>query len=79
MRKTDNLIGESEAFLTVLDQTSRLAPLDRPILIIGERGTGKELIAQRLHYLSRRWDQPLGLAKLRRAERGGNRFRAVWP
>ncbi|WEM41419.1 phage shock protein operon transcriptional activator [Photobacterium sp. DA100] len=59
MRKTDNLIGESEAFLTVLDQTSRLAPLDRPILIIGERGTGKELIAQRLHYLSRRWDQPL--------------------
>lgn len=59
MRKIDNLIGESEAFLTVLDQTSRLAPLDRPILIIGERGTGKELIAQRLHYLSRRWDQPL--------------------
>lgn len=59
MRKTDNLIGESEAFLTVLDQTSRLAPLDRPVLILGERGTGKELIAQRLHYLSRRWDHPL--------------------
>ncbi|MDX1301982.1 phage shock protein operon transcriptional activator [Photobacterium sp.] len=59
MRKADNLIGESEAFLSVLDQTSRLAPLDRPILILGERGTGKELIAQRIHYLSRRWDQPL--------------------
>ncbi|MGF1686057.1 phage shock protein operon transcriptional activator [Photobacterium japonica] len=59
MRKPDNLIGESEAFLTVLDHTSRLAALNRPILILGERGTGKELIAQRMHYLSRRWDQPL--------------------
>lgn len=59
MRKPDNLIGESEAFLSVLDHTSRLAPLNRPILILGERGTGKELIAQRMHYLSRRWDQPL--------------------
>ncbi|OAN18289.1 AAA family ATPase [Photobacterium jeanii] len=59
MQKQDNLIGESEAFLSVLDLASRLAPLDRPILILGERGTGKELIAQRMHYLSRRWDQPL--------------------
>ncbi|WP_299018244.1 phage shock protein operon transcriptional activator [uncultured Photobacterium sp.] len=59
MQKTDNLIGESEPFLAVLDQASRLAPLNRPILILGERGTGKELIAQRIHYLSKRWDQPL--------------------
>lgn len=54
-----NLIGESPAFLAVLDKVSKLAAIDRPILIIGERGTGKELIAQRLHYLSKRWDQPL--------------------
>ncbi|PSV47991.1 phage shock protein operon transcriptional activator [Photobacterium sp. GB-36] len=59
MRKTENLIGESDAFLSVLDQASRLASLNRPILILGERGTGKELIAQRVHYLSKRWDQPL--------------------
>ncbi|ELR67503.1 Psp operon transcriptional activator [Photobacterium marinum] len=59
MQKTENLIGESEPFLAVLDQASRLAPLNRPILILGERGTGKELIAQRIHYLSKRWDQPL--------------------
>ncbi|WP_297475026.1 phage shock protein operon transcriptional activator [uncultured Photobacterium sp.] len=59
MRKTDNLIGESDAFLAVLDQASRLATLNRPILILGERGTGKELIAQRIHYLSTRWEQPL--------------------
>ncbi|WP_165311619.1 phage shock protein operon transcriptional activator [Vibrio ziniensis] len=54
-----NLIGQSPAFHTVLDKVSRLAPIDRPVLIVGERGTGKELIAQRLHYLSKRWDQPL--------------------
>ncbi|SDG73018.1 psp operon transcriptional activator [Vibrio xiamenensis] len=54
-----NLIGQSPAFLSVLDKVSKLAAIDRPVLIIGERGTGKELIAQRLHYLSKRWDQPL--------------------
>ncbi|KHT52735.1 phage shock protein operon transcriptional activator [Vibrio sinaloensis] len=54
-----NLIGESPAFLAVLDKVSKLAAIERPILVIGERGTGKELIAQRLHYLSKRWDQPL--------------------
>ncbi len=54
-----NLIGESPEFHSVLDKVSRLAPIERPVLIVGERGTGKELIAQRLHYLSKRWDQPL--------------------
>ena len=51
-------IGSDPAFLAVLEQVSRLAPLDRPALIIGERGTGKELIAERLHFLSQRWDRP---------------------
>ncbi len=59
MQKPDNLIGESDHFLSVLDHVSRIAPLNRPLLILGERGTGKELIAKRLHYLSRRWDGPL--------------------
>lgn len=57
--KQQTLIGESGSFLAVLDKVSRLAPIERSVLIIGERGTGKELIAQRLHYLSRRWEQPL--------------------
>jgi len=52
------LIGGSDIFHRVLAQTSRLAPLNRPVLVIGERGTGKELIAERLHYLSARWQQP---------------------
>ncbi|EHH9729952.1 phage shock protein operon transcriptional activator, partial [Salmonella enterica] len=55
----DNLLGEANRFLEVLEQVSRLAPLDKPVLIIGERGTGKELIANRLHYLSSRWQGPL--------------------
>ncbi|RAU45667.1 phage shock protein operon transcriptional activator [Pseudocitrobacter sp. RIT415] len=54
----DNLLGEANRFLEVLEQVSRLAPLDKPVLIIGERGTGKELIANRLHYLSSCWQGP---------------------
>ncbi len=52
------MIGESEAFLDTMQQVSRAARVNRPVLIIGERGTGKELVAARLHYLSPRWQQP---------------------
>ena len=52
-----NIIGESPQLAAALDHISRLAAIDRPVLIIGERGTGKELAAERLHYLSTRWDQ----------------------
>jgi len=52
------LIGESPVFLEVLERVSRVAQLNRPVLVIGERGTGKELIAARIHYLSPRWDRP---------------------
>jgi psp operon transcriptional activator len=55
--KQDNLSGQSNSFLEVLEQVSQIAPLSKPVLIIGERGTGKELIAERLHFLSKRWDQ----------------------
>lgn len=47
------------AFLDAVERTSRAAPMQRPVLVIGERGTGKELIAERLHRLSSRWDEPL--------------------
>lgn len=55
--KQDNLLGQSNSFLEVLEQISQIAPLSKPVLIIGERGTGKELVAARLHYLSKRWEQ----------------------
>ena len=50
------MLGASPAFLRVMDEVSELAPLDKPVLVVGERGTGKELIAERIHYLSSRWD-----------------------
>src|SRR5438477_10717565 len=52
------LVGEAPAFRAVLAQVSQLAALDRPVLVVGERGTGKELVAARLTYLSPRWDKP---------------------
>ena len=52
-------MGESPVFLAHLDHLSRVAPLDRPVLIIGERGTGKELSAARVHFLSKRWSGPI--------------------
>ncbi len=52
-------LGESPAFLSHLDHLSQVAPLDRPVLVIGERGTGKELSAARVHYLSSRWSGPM--------------------
>ena len=51
------IIGESPVFLEIIEQTSLAASHDRAVLVIGERGTGKELIASRLHFLSPRWEQ----------------------
>ncbi len=59
MERSSQFIGESGAFLDAVERASRAAHLDRPVLVIGERGTGKELIAERLHRLSSRWDGPL--------------------
>lgn len=59
MERADQFIGQSLAFLDAVERASRAAPLNRPVLVIGERGTGKELIAERLHHLSQRWAGPL--------------------
>ena len=59
MDRNTQLVGQSSSFLDAVERASRAAPLDRPVLVIGERGTGKELIAERLHHLSARWDGPL--------------------
>ena len=50
-------IGESPEFHALMDRVSDIASLDRATLLVGERGTGKELIASRLHFLSPRWEQ----------------------
>lgn len=49
-------IGQSESFHALLDRVSDAASLDRPVIVVGERGTGKEMIASRLHFLSPRWE-----------------------
>ena len=51
-------LGQSEAFIEFQEKISKVAPIDRPVLILGERGTGKELAASRLHFLSKRWQKP---------------------
>ena len=59
MRDPESIIGNSPALTRALEHLSQLAPVNRPVLVLGERGTGKELAAQRLHFLSSRWEQPL--------------------
>ncbi len=51
------LIGESPEFHALSDWISDVASLDMPVLVLGEPGTGKEMIASRLHFLSPRWEQ----------------------
>lgn len=53
------MIGSSSTFLEMMESVSAYALHQRPVLVIGERGTGKEEIASRLHYLSPRWQQNL--------------------
>ncbi|MCK5420108.1 MAG: sigma 54-interacting transcriptional regulator, partial [Desulfobacterales bacterium] len=52
-------LGQSEPFLDFQERLSQVAPINRSVLLIGERGTGKELAAARLHYLSNRWQAPM--------------------
>jgi psp operon transcriptional activator len=58
MRPTTTIIGDSSILAYALAEVSRLAGINRPVLIVGGRGTGKELAAERLHFLSNRWDAP---------------------
>ncbi len=53
------IYGEDPVFLEAVEEVSRLAAIERPCLVVGERGTGKELLTSRIHYLSSRWDGPL--------------------
>ncbi|MFU8764026.1 MAG: phage shock protein operon transcriptional activator [Haliea sp.] len=58
MKPQESIIGSSSALAHALEQVSRLASINRPVLILGARGTGKELAAERLHFLSPRWEAP---------------------
>jgi psp operon transcriptional activator len=58
-RALQRIVGESSTLAEALDQVSLVAPLNRPVLVLGERGSGKELIAERIHFLSSRWESSL--------------------
>jgi formate hydrogenlyase transcriptional activator len=55
----EEIVGRSPALLAVLDKVSRVAPTDATVLITGETGTGKELIARAIHSHGRRAAKPL--------------------
>jgi PAS domain S-box-containing protein len=55
----EQIIGRSPALREVLDQVGRVAPTDSTVLVTGETGTGKELIARAIHSSSKRKDRPL--------------------
>ncbi len=52
------IVGESERMRTVMSKIERVAPVPRPVLVLGPRGTGKELVARAIHYLSPRASEP---------------------
>jgi formate hydrogenlyase transcriptional activator len=55
---TDAIVGESPRLKSVLEQVALVAPTDATVLILGETGTGKELIARAIHKLSNRSSRP---------------------
>jgi DNA-binding NtrC family response regulator len=57
--KFDSIIGKSDAIARVLSVIERVADTESTVLITGESGTGKELVAQAIHYNSRRSERPL--------------------
>lgn len=57
-RDIHEALGQSDAFLDFQAHLSHVAEVNRPILLVGERGTGKELAATRIHFLSKRWEEP---------------------
>ena len=54
----EQIIGSSQALKLVLADVERVAPSDATVLVLGETGTGKELIAQAIHKSSARCDRP---------------------
>jgi formate hydrogenlyase transcriptional activator len=57
-RRFEQIVGKSAALEAVLDQVVKVAPSDSSVLVLGETGTGKELIARALHNLSARCGRP---------------------
>jgi len=59
INKSGDMIGEAPAIQKVKDMIARIAPTDARVLVIGQNGTGKELVARQIHEKSNRCDAPL--------------------
>ena len=57
-RRADSFVGRDPAFLRTLESIKRVAPTDTSVLLLGETGTGKEVMARTVHELSHRADKP---------------------
>ncbi len=73
----EGIVGSSTALRGVLDQIRTVAPTDSTVLIEGETGTGKELIAHAIHTHSRRRESALREVELRGDSSGTSRKRAL--
>lgn len=60
----NGIIGKSPALMAVLNTVERVAPTNAPVLILGENGTGKEMIAQAIHLNSKRAKGPFVMVNL---------------
>lgn len=58
------IVGENKRLLEILGTVARVAPTEAPVLILGENGTGKELVAQAIHANSRRRANPFVMVNL---------------
>ena len=74
-----NIIGQSPAMTSLLETVAQVAPSEATVLITGDSGTGKELIAGAIHFNSHRKDGPFHQAQLCRHHRNPVGVRTVWP
>ena len=79
VHNADDIVGQSRALRQVLDKVGLVADTESSVLICGETGTGKELIARAVHARSQRAHRPLDQSELRGAAHRSDRERALRP
>ena len=59
IQKKSGIVGRSDAIKQVLEMVAQVAPIDISVLITGDSGTGKEMVAKAIHQTSKRSHEPL--------------------
>ena len=76
---TDTIVGADAGLREVMERIDQVAPTDVPVLILGETGSGKEVLARAIHNRSRRARGPVRPRQLRRLAARPDRLGAVRP